>query len=279
MISLSKLAGMVLGVSLILAGWVLPVSAQEEGQPAESVCLQCHGSQPGRLGEPVGKWRQSIHAANGISCHDCHGGDPTDFAMAMSPERGFLGAPEEQAIPEFCGRCHVGVKEDYLASHHGQALGSGGPQCVTCHGNHAIVKASLDLINQQDCTRCHDFGRAQTIKDAMFETDQQLAGLTAVLGGLHKIGIAVDELQGATFALRNEFHQLFHSVDVEQVKQQTSQFQSRAAEIKGKVEKIQDELHQRKLWGALAAVLLFFASALFFLIRRTYQDEEKSRPY
>jgi len=271
-----KPVGLVLGVGLLLAGSISPAAAQDESKPAETVCIQCHGSQPGRLGEPVKQWRQSIHAANGISCHDCHGGDPTDFAMAMSPERGFLGAPEAVGIPDFCGRCHVGVKEDYLASRHGQALGAGGPHCVTCHGNHAIVKASLDLINQQDCTRCHEFGRAQTIKEAMSETDQRLTGLTTDLAELHKVGIAVDELEGTTFALRNDFHRLFHSVDVEQVRQQTSQFQSRAAEIGGKIEKIQEELHQRKLWGALAATLLFFASALFFLIRKTYQDEEQS---
>lgn len=279
MIAQTKLTGMVLGVSLLLAGLVGPATAQAEGKPGDTVCIQCHSSQPGRLGEPVKQWRQSIHAANGISCHDCHGGDPTDFAMAMSPERGFLGAPKEIAIPDFCGRCHIGVKEDYLASHHGQALGAGGPQCVTCHSNHSIVKASLDLINQQDCTRCHEFGRAQTIKAAMVETDQRLADLTTALEGLHKIGIAVDELQGATFALRNDFHRLFHSVDVEQVNQQTSRFQARAAEIGSKIESIQDDLHQRKLWGAVVAVLLFFAGALFFLIRKTYQDDEKNRPY
>jgi hypothetical protein len=277
MIALTKFAGMVLGVTLLFVGPVCPAFAQDESQPTESVCLQCHGSQSGRLGEPVGLWRRSIHAANGISCHDCHGGDPTDFAMAMSPERGFLGAPDPEAIPDFCGRCHVGVKEDYLVSHHGQALGSGGPQCVTCHGNHAVVKASLDLINQQDCTRCHDFARAQTIKDAVSATDLKLAGLTTDLAELQRIGITVDKLQGSTFALRNDFHRLFHSVDVELVRQQTSKFQERAAQIRSEIRKIQAELKQRKFWGVLVAALLFLASALFFLLRKTYHEEEDQK--
>lgn len=268
------MARLVLVSGLLWAGPLGPALAQQDGKPTESVCLQCHGSQPGSLGEPVGQWRQSIHAANGISCHDCHGGDPSDFAMAMSPERGFLGVPDAEDIPDFCGRCHIGVKEDYLASGHGQALGSGGPQCVTCHGNHAIVAASLDLINQQDCTRCHDYGRAQTIKDAVSETDQRLNALSSDLSRLRKIGVSVDELQGATFALRNDFHRLFHSVDVEQVRQQTGQFQARAAEISDAVAGIETDLHQRKLWGALVATLLFFASFLFFLIRRTYHEDE-----
>src|SRR5512143_2111969 len=107
-------------------------------QVTESVCIKCHSGLQGRLGAPPRDWKGSVHAANGISCNNCHGGDPTDMAMAMSPARGFLGKPTEMAIPGFCGRCHVGVKEDYLASAHGRALGKGGPQCVTCHSNHAV---------------------------------------------------------------------------------------------------------------------------------------------
>jgi hypothetical protein len=57
----------------------------------ETVCIQCHGSLPDRLGEPVKLWRESIHSTNNISCHNCHGGDPADSANAMSPSRGFLG--------------------------------------------------------------------------------------------------------------------------------------------------------------------------------------------
>jgi len=258
---------------LALAGLLLasPTPARAE----ETVCLQCHGGQQGRLGKPVGLWRQSVHAANGISCHNCHGGDPTDFATAMSPEKGFRGAPKAEQIPDFCGRCHVGVREDYLASKHGQALGKGGPQCVTCHGNHAVKKASLDLINEQDCTRCHDYGRAKTIKAAVADTDSLISGLTQDLTELHRVGIAVKDMQGETFALRNDFHRLFHSVDVEQVRQQTAKFQERAAAIRSEVDKIQETLHQRKLWGALAAGLLLFSSALCFLLRKTYHEEEE----
>ena len=121
----------------------------------ESVCLQCHAGMDGRLSEPIGLWQTSVHAENGVSCHDCHGGDPTDFAMAMSPERGVIGAPEYTDVPVFCGRCHVGISEEYQAGAHGQAIESGGAQCVVCHGNHAIQKVSLDLINEETCSQCH----------------------------------------------------------------------------------------------------------------------------
>ena len=70
------------------------------------VCITCHGAMPGKYGEPVRLWKGSIHAENGIACNACHGGDPKDAANAMKKERGFLGAPKYNDVPEFCGRCH-----------------------------------------------------------------------------------------------------------------------------------------------------------------------------
>lgn len=246
-----------------------PVAAQE------TVCLQCHGGLQGRLGEPVAQWRESIHAANGNSCHGCHGGDPSDMANAMSPERGFVGVPAADQIPEFCGRCHVGVKEDYLQSAHGQALGAGGPQCVTCHGNHAVKKASLDLINQQDCSRCHDYGRAEELKVAMAETESRFGALEQDLAELKRRGQDVKALQEGLFASRNDFHRLFHSVDVDKVKEQTAGFQGKIGELDERVTAIRAELSSRKLWGGVVTGLLVLAGVLFSLLRKTYQEEER----
>ena len=245
----------------------------QEGQ-AESVCITCHGGQSGHLGEPVALWRGSIHAENGISCHGCHGGDPTDMAMAMSPERGFIGVPGAEEIPDFCGRCHVGVKEDYLASAHGQALGAGGPQCATCHGAHQVARATPELINPQDCTRCHEYGRAEEIKEAVAATDQRIAQIDEVLANLHRKGIAVKEMSGTLFSIRNEFHRLFHSVDVEKVRQQTADFQSQLDQLQAKIDAIRADLGQRRIWGVVVVGLLTALTVLFILIRKSYKEEE-----
>jgi hypothetical protein len=241
----------------------------------ETVCIQCHGGQPGRLGEPVSLWQQSVHAANGISCHSCHGGDPADFANAMSPARGFIGVPKEEAIPDFCGRCHVGVKEDYLQSAHGKALGLGGPQCVTCHGNHAVRMATTDLINPEDCTRCHDYGRAEEIKSAVVETDRMITDLEHSLAALHRVGIATKEMRGELFSLRNDFHRLFHSVDVEKVRSQTADFQRKLGNLRARGAAIDDELARRKLWGGGVVALLVFGGILAMLLHKAYLDEER----
>ncbi len=244
----------------------------------DTVCQQCHAGLEGRLSAPVEQWRESIHAANGISCHDCHGGDPTDFGMAMNPERGFIGVPEYGDVPEFCGRCHIGVKSGYMESAHGLALNSGGPQCVVCHGNHAVKKASLDLINEKDCSRCHMFERASNIKSALVETESMISGLQADLTVLGKVGVAVKDMNGETFSLRNDFRQLFHSVDVEKVQSKTAGFQERGAKIREEITTIQNELSNRKMIGAIIAAGLFLMSIIAFLIRKTYQEDEEKAP-
>lgn len=254
----------------LVALFLLPIQVSAE----ETVCIQCHGGQEGRLGEPVAQWRTSVHAANGISCHDCHGGDPTDFEMAMSPERGFLGAPEYAAVPEFCGRCHVGVKDDYLASAHGQALETGGPQCVLCHGNHAIQLATIDLINEESCSRCHDYKRAANVKQIISSTEETLTSLEASVANLHRLGFDMERIKEDLFAQRNGFRRLFHTVAQEKIKQQKVEFDSGLEETRAKVLAYETEIGQRKLVGGGVVLLLLLGGCIALLIRRSYHEEE-----
>lgn len=243
---------------------------------ADTVCIECHGGQSGSLGAPVAEWRTSIHAQNGVSCHDCHGGDPTDFAMAMSPERGFLGAPEYGDVPDFCGRCHVGISAAYQAGAHGQAIESGGAQCVVCHGNHAIQKANLDLINEEACSQCHAYERAALIRLSLVETDTMVAETEHELERLYRLGFAVDDMQGTLFSQRNRFHQIFHGVDVERVRAETAGVQAELGKIGNKIAALDSTLGQRKLWGSVVIALFFLAGVIFLLVRKAYEEEEKS---
>lgn len=240
----------------------------------ETVCIECHGGQPGSLGEPVELWRDSIHAANDNSCHGCHGGDPNDYEMAMSPERGFIGVPGEEEIPGFCGRCHIGVSEDYEKSAHGRALGEGGPHCVTCHNAHDVQKATPELINEKDCSRCHGYGQAQEIKSAVVDTDRRISALEDDLSRLHRIGLATGDMEDSLFSLRNRFHSLFHTVDVERVREKTSEIHQGLDEIDEQIGAIEHQLFKRKSAGGLVVALLLLAGILAMLIRKTYQEEE-----
>lgn len=246
-----------------------PTLAISAEQP-ETVCIQCHSTLPDKLGAPVALWRKSIHAENGISCNSCHGGDPKNAADAMNRARGFLGAPKETEIPAFCGRCHPGVMKDYLASAHGRALGKGGPTCVTCHGNHQVLKASLDLINDKSCTRCHSFERAKTIRAAMQQTESEIIGIERRISGFQATGVDMDRLGKSLFAVRNRFHTLFHDVNVERVKQESTQINAELVKLDRDLKVIEEARAKRKVAGGIAVFFVLLIALLVHLLKKSY---------
>jgi hypothetical protein len=243
--------------------------ALSPGQP-ENVCTQCHAALPGRLGEPVNLWRQSVHAENGIGCNSCHGGDPKNAADAMNRAKGFLGAPKEPDIPAFCGRCHPGVLKDYLASAHGRALGKGGPTCITCHSNHKVLRASLNIINQQTCTQCHTFERAQTIKTAMQQTEGYIVNADARITDYQSKGVDVERLSKELFSVRNQFHTLFHEVNVGKVRSQSNKINGELAKIDKDLSGIDETMRSRKIAGGIAIAFVLVIAFLVHLLKKTY---------
>ena len=133
-------------------------------QLPQSACIVCHSSETmnADLQKIPEEWKTSWHFQNNVSCHDCHGGDHEDASMAMSHQRGFVGSPKYAEVPNFCGKCHIAILNNYLQSGHGKALltSGTGPNCVTCHGSHSIQKASIDIIYARRCTQCHSYERA-----------------------------------------------------------------------------------------------------------------------
>lgn len=236
----------------------------------EIVCITCHGALTGKYGEPVKLWQGSIHAGNGIACHACHGGDSRDAANAMKKERGFLGAPKYNDVPEFCGRCHVGVLKDYLASGHGRALAKGGPNCVICHGSHQILKPSLELINEKSCSRCHSYERAKVIRGAMQETEGMIVALDARIAGYKKLGTDTDRLEKELFSQRNRFHSLFHNVDVKRVTGESARIQAELKKLDTILKGLAEQGRKRKVAGAIAVAGALLAALLVHQLRKTF---------
>ena len=155
----------------------------------ETSCLSCHSDEdlfdPSSV-EIVKDFQEDVHAQAGLSCHDCHGGNPdpelfeemdaamdTDFA-----DNPYRGTPASADIPNFCGRCHsdpsymkrfkpdarVDQEEEYWTSQHGKALAQGDERvatCVSCHGVHGILSPSnpSSLVYPthvaETCRSCH----------------------------------------------------------------------------------------------------------------------------
>jgi len=174
-------------IMILIAGvFVLPtyvVGQRDDAPPTRSgsdQCVSCHAKLPGDDAKPVAGMRHDIHAQKGLSCADCHGGDPAakEAEASMDPAKGFVGSPSDQEVPDFCGRCHsdatymkrfnpalrVDQQAEYATSVHGQRLLAGDTKvanCISCHGTHGIVSVKdsrspvYPLNVAATCGKCH----------------------------------------------------------------------------------------------------------------------------
>ena len=161
---------------VILACFTL-ASAQKK-----SSCIECHSKlEDPRLSAPAKQFDNDIHKSRGLSCNDCHGGDPTSDTKegAKDPRKGYLGKPKTLDIPAYCGKCHsdanlmrrfnpslrVDQEREYYSSVHGKLLKEKGETrvatCISCHSVHGI-RAVTDPLSPvyalnvaETCAKCH----------------------------------------------------------------------------------------------------------------------------
>jgi predicted CXXCH cytochrome family protein len=156
-----------------------PAEQSAAKAPAGS-CVQCHLQLDGELQKPAKLSAQDIHFQMGLSCNNCHGGDPSsgDAEVAMSRAKGFSGTPDRKKIATFCASCHsspafmrkfnpqarVDQYTEYLTSVHGKRYQAGDTNvatCTDCHGAHGILavknpNSPVYPPNVADtCGRCH----------------------------------------------------------------------------------------------------------------------------
>lgn len=239
----------------------------------QNVCIDCHDSDlmKDEYKAIPSEWRKSWHYQNNVSCQDCHGGDPKDAGRSMLPESGFLGVPKPKEVPQFCGKCHLGIKENYLESGHGKALMATGrgPNCLICHGSgHKIQKANIDIINKKLCSVCHSYDRAETIKASLILTEQKINEIDAALKTL-KAGLISTEDEGKVlFQTQAEFRTLFHTVDVNLVKDRTAEFTKKLAAIDEQVQRGFKELEFRQNFSVFLMLIFVGLGITTFLLSR-----------
>ena len=236
-------------------------------------CIECHSSdimKPEFQNIPS-EWKKSWHYQNDVSCHNCHGGDPKDATTSMSPHRFFAGTPKSAQVPEFCGKCHIGIMKNYRESGHGRALKSSGkgPSCVTCHGSHAIQKASIDIINERLCTKCHSYERSKIMRQALFLTEKKIEDLNNRLKQLKAEGMVAEEEEKSLFSTYGEFRTLFHTEDVSLVEKRTDEFTKKLGLIDKRIQDLFDELRFRRNFSAFFALVFIAIGTVILLIAKT----------
>jgi hypothetical protein len=147
-------------------------------------CYDCHSVVNDKQAAVAAAWKGSAHEQAGVSCADCHGGDPgsDQITKAMDPANGFVGAPDRAETIGLCASCHANVERmrasglptdqyaKYWSSVHGQRLALADDTrvaiCSDCHGSHDVKKVSdpgspVFALNVPElCAGCHaDAGR------------------------------------------------------------------------------------------------------------------------
>jgi len=145
-------------VALLLAA--PPVRALQQPR---SQCVECHSrqSETSGAGHGFAAWRGSRHAAAGVTCEACHGGNPA-ATDAQAAHQGVSRSSEPASrvyftrIPDTCGRCHAAEAAYFRSSIHYARLESDGrgPNCVTCHGSMATSVLTPERL-LGTCSACH----------------------------------------------------------------------------------------------------------------------------
>lgn len=134
------------------------------------LCITCHA-------ENRDAFVQGVHAARGIRCHDCHGGNPRADTLPAAHAGRFLGKPSKVEVVTLCASCHAdpnqmrpfglpsGEMTEFRTSRHGRLLLQGrdnnAPSCIDCHDAHLIRRpddARSDVYPTNipaTCGRCH----------------------------------------------------------------------------------------------------------------------------
>jgi len=189
---LAALPAIVAGLLVVAPGAGV---SQEAGVGRRTSCVACHSDVdlfgPAQL-QVVESFGHDVHAGAGLSCHDCHGGNPDpvfaeDMSAAMDESfasNPYRGVPDAAQVPAFCGRCHLREAELFLqspkaagfAEHNGYLFGirddgcafcheAPEPQaevtdiysfggCASCHGNHGMVRPTLAFLSPLPDTPC-----------------------------------------------------------------------------------------------------------------------------
>ncbi len=190
----------------------------------ENGCALCHGEsklwqdENLRLYVAPASLAEDVHTLGGVSCHDCHGGDPATLdipkAHATTVEAGSGLLPFRtltQGIKETCATCHqeqtLLLRKSVHAHAEREKEGESGRllSCSKCHGEkmHGMLsvkdrRSPVALDHQvRLCGSCHDTDLTSytaTIHGrGLFESGLVISATCASCHGAHGIFYAADE--------------------------------------------------------------------------------------
>jgi predicted CXXCH cytochrome family protein len=244
-------------------------------------CARCHGDADlmtafGHDAAVVSDWSSSVHAnalltrgdTSAPTCNTCHG------SHGATP-------PGITEVANVCAQCHVREAQNFTAGPKKAIFdGMGQPECLACHGNHAIKAPSHKLIGLTEdtvCGTCHDAttNGAATItrfRDRSDAFDAAMSSAEAVVDRAEHAGMLVEDARLALREAREQHVQMrvaIHTFKDEPFGEiaATGLAAARRAEQAGQA--ALEDLQNRRRGLAIATLLIVgFLATLWVKIRR-----------
>lgn len=161
---------------------------------ADNSCIECHSNENfyarfPKLYNYYRDWVASAHSQSGVTCDDCHGGNPKGNTALIAHRGIFPVSNRESSLyysqqPATCGACHRDKQAEFEQSKHFQALeteANAAPTCTTCHP--AMNKRpTYHTIVLNACTTCHQSGNRQDLPVIIEEAENLLRQINVAQG-------------------------------------------------------------------------------------------------
>lgn len=274
----------------------------KDHDPKVATCINCHGVH-GILApnDPL----SPVYALNiPYTCSKCHsdsvymaGRDiPTDqfklYATSVHGrallERGDRAAPtctgchgshearrpDPSGVANTCAQCHNYNRELFVASPHKAAHEEHNyPECEVCHGNHAIMETSDDMLLSDDkgvCQKCHDEGSnglvaAIAMKSSIDSLKMVMHSARELIELVRNYGMNTEEPEYQLRQAHNKLvgaRALIHAFAPDSVSKSTNEGIKMAgmAEVQG--EELLEQYNFRRKGFILSVLVIFFLSFL-----------------
>lgn len=234
------------------------------GSARANECVGCHSNpdffvEHRRLHNYYQQWLDSPHDQAGVTCDDCHGGNPRTASMGKA-HKGVLPVGDSRSTlhfrnqPDTCGQCHRSVKAQFVRSKHFAALRDqrAAPTCTTCHSAMSR-RPELRSIVLNACRNCHGEGNSENLPLITRQAEDLF----------HQLNI----LEGQLGWTRIHYETLGWPEDSRE----------RMRDLKSRHGQIVNQVHQFELEGTAAAAVEMLAELrrIFEAARRAFDDRNR----
>lgn len=215
---------------------VLPSSTVFAKDDADS-CITCHSKSEFRVTNKILynyfiDWELSLHAREGVTCVDCHRGNPDlankdeahgkDIVQLLSPIK-------YEQISVTCGKCHKENAENYKQTRHYKVLIKTGrlhptPTCINCHGSINTSIPTPETLTDL-CSHCHNAVTENhpDIPSRASYLIKRLSFIDSYYSHLKSLGLTEKnpEFSKAVEGELLELAQLWHTLDLNEIQNRT----------------------------------------------------------